>query len=214
MKNNIENFVNNTLATIEHDDKFFNPWNDNINKDYDVQNAGEIRRNNLIKYLTERCNAKFIFIGEAPGFYGCRFSGIPFFDEFHMSELGGGYEKTSLKSPQKERTAKTFLEQKTLSDNLDNFVTWNIFPFHPYKKENGRYVQNKNGTPGKKLINSQKEITEQFFAFFPKAKIYAVGRKAEEYLKSINNKCEYIRHPSYGGGKEFNEACNGIDFNQ
>ena len=48
------------------------------NPDLEKPDGPAIRRRNLRRYLCEFANASYLLVGEAAGYAGCRFSGIPF----------------------------------------------------------------------------------------------------------------------------------------
>lgn len=219
MGTEIENFIK-TLANfkLKNSNNVFNPWNEKDTDDYDNPKAAEIRFENLKKYLISKKGAKILLIGEAPGFNGCRFSGVPFKDEDTLlSEKDKDYKQSSnKKGPYKESSSTTFREQEILKNNDTKWVAWNIFPFHPYK--DGQ--KNKNRKPTTKEIEACDKITNEFINLFKPCEIYAIGRVAEKYLKKLIEskkkegkqwefKC-YIRHPARGGKEDFEKGINKI----
>ena len=58
----------------------FNQW-DEIDPNWDCENAAEFRRDNLKAYLLARPRPQYVFISEAPSWRGARFSGIPMTSE-------------------------------------------------------------------------------------------------------------------------------------
>lgn len=79
----IDNFIE-KLSLYSYSNKdAFNPWKD-VDLSVDVSSANIIRQENLHKYLCDRLFAEIIFIGEAPGYNGCSFSGVPFYDEYRF----------------------------------------------------------------------------------------------------------------------------------
>lgn len=83
-------------------------------------------------------------------------------------------------------------------------LMWNIFPFHPYKYQNGQFV---NRTPDDDEINEHWHFVKDLLNLFPSIKeIYAVGRKAEEHLRYNGFSVKYIRHPSHMGENECREG--------
>lgn len=56
----------------------FNPWKERC--EFDIcDDAPQFRRERLRAHLN--CDAKFILVGEAPGYQGCRYSGVAFTSE-------------------------------------------------------------------------------------------------------------------------------------
>lgn len=52
----------------------------------DLPNAADIRLSNLTHYLNDHQHARIALIGEAAGYAGCRFTGIPFTCEAQLRE--------------------------------------------------------------------------------------------------------------------------------
>ena len=71
----IETFIA-SLAAAPSTETAFNPWEASTDVD-------GIRRNNLSLYLHELLSrqTKILLLGEAPGYQGCRLTGIPFTSE-------------------------------------------------------------------------------------------------------------------------------------
>ena len=168
--------------------------------------------NNLEKYfeyLYENSHMDVLLIGEAPGYTGCRITGVPFTSAtlFQNSELEifkvFNHER-SLEAVANERTAMIVWDY--LADKKELPIFWNAFPFHPFKPNNER----SNRAPTSKEIEEGSVYIQELVSIFKPTKITAVGRKGEQALKSIYPYDEiiYIRHPSYGGKSEF---CRGMD---
>lgn len=168
-----------------------------------------IRRNNLKLYLEQMylLQAKILLVGEAPGYHGCRFTGIPFTSEYILLnglqdlDLFGqqrGYEKTSeLESIKKEQSATILWE--TIKNQEFVPLIWNAFPFHPYKKGD----PTKNRTPLKKELDLGAGFLNELINIFNIETIVAVGNKAEKTLNQINLECTKVRHPAQGGKADF-----------
>jgi hypothetical protein len=171
----------------------------------------EITVKNLKKYLEHiySLNPEYIFIGEAPGYNGCRITGIPFTDEIILTQNFGngifgkenGYQIINEDKPRREPTAQciwqTFNEYKRLTPCF-----WNAFPFHPHEINS-----QKNRTPNAEELRKGRCFLEKYIEIFEennkKIKYCAIGRKAERILKNMDINCVYVRHPAKGGKKEF-----------
>ena len=183
----------------------------------DNQYKNELQRNNLINYFNNMYHSKpsVLLVGEAPGYKGCRLTGIPFTSEYIISThkefkvFSGCY----VDGNQSENTAtivweilfKEGKDKKTFSLPL----LWNIYPFHPIN--NGCIKMNRN--PNKSECELGFVFLNDLLVLFPTIdKIYAVGKSAEGMLvKSKNTKyAGTLRHPSYGGKKEFIEGIKKI----
>ena len=107
---------------------------------------------NLYLYLKNISKLKptILLVGEAPGYKGCKKSGIPFTSERILKEnpffgLENGYIIRKEKKPESESTATKIWQE--LNNIKHQFLPlfWNSFPFHPYqvdiktKKEKNRH---------------------------------------------------------------------------
>lgn len=119
----------------------------NVYNQYSYQyQENSIRRDNLLIYLNQmyELKPKVILVGEAPGYRGCRLTGVPFTSEHllmnNMEGLGlfgkeKGYRLASNKEKLlKEATATIIWETLIKHDAVA--LGWNAFPFHPHKKDN------------------------------------------------------------------------------
>ena len=168
-----------------------------------------IRRENLLTYLKEmyRLKPKVMLVGEAPGYRGCRLTGVPFTSEYLlMHNIEGldlfGRAKGYRLAVEKEkllREATATIIWRTLIEQDMMAVAWNAFPFHPHKNGNGET----NRTPLKKELEIGKKSLLKMIEMFNIEKIIAVGNKAEENLSSLNIICQKVRHPAQGGKNEF-----------
>ena len=178
----------------------FNQYNSR-NPDIDLPYADEIRQENLRNYLrsfSERPSA--IVIGEAPGWRGCRFSGVPFTSEFQLCSGGlpfEGKQSSAGLSPYKESSATIFW--KRMSNYHPCFLAWNCIPFHPHKSNNPL----SNRTPTDKEILAYLALLSELLALLRPRQIVAIGRSAERALKKMDIPFTYVRHPSHGGANEF-----------
>ena len=83
--------INNFLKSLKYSPKrtdVFNPWWE-TDSENDIDNKGPtIRRQQIFQYLKERIGkAKYLLVGEAIGYQGGHFSGIPMTSERIL--LGG-----------------------------------------------------------------------------------------------------------------------------
>jgi uracil-DNA glycosylase len=151
-----------------------------------------------------------MLVGEAPGYKGARYTGIPFTSEhilLNHSYFGekNGYRKTNeLDKTEKENTAKIVWE--TL-DSLDvTLVLWNAYPFHPFKNGNNK----SNRAPRKDELKVGSKFLTDLIDMLEVENIIAVGKNAYKTICEIKIETKYIRHPSYGGKVEFIEGIKTI----
>ena len=169
----------------------------------DRPDAAAIRTRNLRRYLELFAGARTILVGEAAGYGGCRFSGIPFTCEAQLAgpapiawTLDQGLLPSSAReAPWDERSARIVWE--TLRERRDCLL-WNAFPWHPY----GASGPLSNRPPGRDVRDGW-EVLSCLLASFPRAQPVAVGRVAHRALSDLGVRAPYIRHPSHGGQREF-----------
>ncbi len=77
---------------------------------------------------------------------------------------------------------------------------WNAFPFHPHPAGNER----KNRAPSVAEVNEGSEYLKELADIFQPSTIAGLGHKGTACVKKVfNEDVLYIRHPSYGGKRDF-----------
>lgn len=182
----------------------------NVYNQYSYEHAENcIRRDNLLTYLKQmyRLKPKMILVGEAPGYRGCRLTGVPFTSEhLLMNNIEGlelfGKENGYRLAIEKEKILKeatATIIWSTLIEHNIMALSWNAFPFHPHKKGDGE----SNRTPLKQeLLLGEKPLLEMIKMYNIET-VVAVGNKAEASLNSLNISYKKVRHPAQGGKNEF-----------
>jgi len=163
-----------------------------------------VRRDNLRIYLNKMTRLKpdVLLLGEAPGYKGCGCTGVPFtseqliYENAFFRDQGYGFMRT-WKVREKENTATMVWEELNKYSRLP--LIWNIFPFHPFKKNNPR----SNRAPNKQELSIGLEYLKALLDLFDIQRILAVGRKPESQMDKLDIDSVYIRHPSYGGKAQF-----------
>jgi len=163
--------------------------------------------NNLHVYLN--CMLKIegkriLLVGEAPGYKGCRITGIPFassgvFEHIDHPLLKKLKSQLRLSIIESENTATIVWEYLSRKNSTPLF--WNAFPFHPYPKGN----ENGNRTPIRKEIETGERYLKLVHALYDPELVGGIGnngfkcaRKAFPDIDVVS-----IRHPSFGGKSEF-----------
>ena len=183
----------------------FNQYRD-VHPELDLPQAAVVRRANLRCYLELFAEARFILVGEAAGYAGCRFSGIPFTCERQLvgeQPLDWTVDRPLARSstaatPWAERSATVVWE--TLGGRRDCLL-WNAFPWHPY----GDRGPLSNRHPHRDLHEGL-EALRCLLSYFSTAEPHAVGRVAQRALEMSGIRAPYIRHPSHGGARLFAEG--------
>jgi hypothetical protein len=203
------------LLTAYRGDGAFNQYRD-VHPQLDRLDGAAARCHNLRCYLETFADARFVLVGEAAGYAGCRFSGIPFTCEAQLvglERLGwalgldGQFARSSTaETLWVERSARIVWE--TLGKRMD-CVLWNAFPWHPY----GEMDLLSNRPPGRDLYDGL-DALRCFLSLFATARPIAVGRVAQQALAAIDVQALYIRHPSHGGKRRFMEGVEALQSSQ
>lgn len=197
-------FVRN-LATIDVDrERVFHPWLDRCSaRDLDPD-APARRRGRLTAHLSVDA-PRLLIIGEAPGWQGCRYAGVPFTSEALMvageiPRIGRIPRLTAGPRPMKEPTATIVWQLLYELGLADEVVAWNAFPLHPHRTG----VPLSNRPPTASELAAGASVLEAFVALFPATPIVAIGQKAADALTRAGRRpAASVRHPSRGGKPRF-----------
>lgn len=200
----IDNFVA-SLAQTTPPPQTFNQYDHH-------HEANSARRHNLRLYLQQmaRRAPALMLVAEAPGYRGCRLTGVPFASPAIMrdglQEVGlfgeaRGY-RTTAEWPQIQREASATILWQTLIACDVVPLLWNSFPFHPFQPGNRR----SNRAPRAAEITQGEPFLRRLLALFPVTAVVAVGNKAEAALTRWNVPFRKVRHPSHGGKRQFRQG--------
>src|SRR5437867_11828123 len=199
----------------------FNPWWE-VDEQNDVgPDAPAIRRHQLRAYLQKRLRkAQLALIGEAVGYRGGHFSGIPMTSE---RLLLGRSKRIRLKSNDffseinPRRTSKPEKCPDGLSEPTativwgallrlgikpDQFVLWNAFPWHSFDSRRGMLS---NRMPNKSERAAGLTVLKAFLELFPCDQVVALGKIAAAQLKQLGVNAHCVRHPASGGARLFRQ---------
>ena len=171
----------------------------------------ELRRGNLRRYLRDmeerRPQAMLLF--EAPGYRGCRLTGVPVTSRRVLLEgvpqLGlfgsaRGYQdvpEAGFERIQGEQSATILW--RTLAELGCAPLVWNSLPFHPHRP--GKALSNR--APRRGELAEGREFLRMVLAHFRPRLLLAVGRVAQASLGALGLAHEALRHPAQGGSVEF-----------
>lgn len=208
----------------------FNPWRDCDEKCDIAKDAPQIRLRQLEKFLSLRLRAaKFILVAEAVGYQGAKFTGMPLTSERiilgkHQIKpafvLGGEFgQRTSdpksplLKGAQKrfgfcEPTA-TIVWKEAMACKVSplEIVTWNIFPFHPYRSL-GEPLTNR--TPKRSEFETGLRYLFRFIQVFPGASVISIGAHSKNILNGAKIPNFHVPHPANGGAPKFRSSISQV----
>jgi uracil-DNA glycosylase len=180
------------------------------------QPANAVRRHNLGRYLRQMQprQPRLLLVAEAPGYRGCRLTGVPFSSPHIMQH---GLDEVDLYGPQRgyqladewphiRREASATIVWETLRryDHLP--LLWNAFPFHPHRPGNPQ----SNRPPKISELALGQPFVESLLTLFPIQAIIAVGNKAETALARWGFNFVKVRHPSQGGKRDFQQGLAAI----
>jgi len=178
----------------------FNPYSD-THELWDRPDAPSIRRDNLKRYLEDHAGGvDILLVAEAPGPWGCRFSGVPITSEAQLVDPGfpgTGRQSTHREQPFSEYSASIYW--RILAPYFSHIFTWNTVPMHPYHPGKPDSIR----APRQSEINQFLPVLEAVINWAAPRRILAVGRKAENALGRIGAPAQYVRHPSQGGANIF-----------
>ncbi|TMP96676.1 MAG: uracil-DNA glycosylase [Verrucomicrobia bacterium] len=223
----VENFLR--LLKKSPSSAVFNPWWQ-VDGENDVgPQAPAIRRKQLRAYLCERLKkARLAVVGEALGYRGGHFSGIPMTSErilFGRKTDAGIEAKDFFSGIKPRRTSKRQKSRDGFSEptativwstllrlglSPEQFVLWNAFPWHSFDPRAGMLS---NRTPTKAEQSAGTLVLKAFLDLFRCEEIVALGRVAASQLEDLDvgasGICR-IRHPASGGAKLFRQQIAGI----
>jgi uracil-DNA glycosylase len=198
----------------------FNPWWQ-VDKQNDIgRNAPVIRRRHLRAYLHERLGkVQLVLIGEALGYRGGHFSGIPMTSERILLGKKDGIKPAYIfssckprRTSKREQCPNGFSEPTAtivwrtlfrLGLKPEEFVLWNAFPWHSFDQRRGLLS---NRMPNKSERSAGLSVLKAFLDLFPCEEIIALGNVAALQLKELNVESHRVRHPASGGARLFRKG--------
>lgn len=190
-------------------DGLFNPWRDVCPLD-DLRNPdagpeGRLRR--LALHIAR--DVRFILVGEAPGYQGCRYSGVAFASERQLMDgVIPGIPRLPGRLTTRDRSfaepSATIVWKALYRLGIaEQVVNWNALQMHPHRP--GTPLSNR--TPTDTELALGKPALQILRERFPRAGFVAVGRKAAVLLGEAGIAANAtVRHPANGGANEFNSG--------
>lgn len=184
----------------------FNPYRDECEFD-STSNTHISRRDRLASHLD--CTPRLICIGEAPGYQGCRYSGIAFTSERLLSEgviprVDRITSRLSTRTRPFSEPSATIVWKALYKHGLaDQTILWNAVQLHPHIP--GKPWTNRTPTKAEILLGAQ--AIHLLREAFPAAAFVAVGKSAQFSLEQMGIKTSaLLRHPANGGATLFNDG--------
>jgi hypothetical protein len=199
----IDAFLND-LCSYEAE-QVFNPWTTNCEY-VDVEDSFRIRRQNLRTVLCACADAGEVdvWVGRDLGWRGGRRTGVALVDEYSLDGYARSIEvpilaKATAGPVMRERTA-TEIHLARLRVSRKIFF-WNVFPFHPH--ESGKPQSNRLHTRLEHDVGLA--FLTSVLALLPVGRVVTIGNDATSALQAAGVKSFPVRHPSYGGQREFHQ---------
>jgi uracil-DNA glycosylase len=188
----------------------FNPWRHIDPLDAVLVPEFE-RRHRLAQHFD--CEPEFLLVGEAPGYQGCHFSGVPFTNESlllsrRVPRIDLQCQRiTTREKPWSEPSATIVWNQLHALGIAERTVMWNAFAWHPHKP--GELMSNRTPTPAE--VRSGSHVLKAVLEHFKGVKVVAVGKVAAAALqRAYVRLTATVRHPSMGGANEFREQMTAL----
>ncbi|RMG85554.1 MAG: hypothetical protein D6712_09220 [Chloroflexi bacterium] len=193
------------LAAVDSGERAYNH--------YAPTNANnDLRRANLSLYLQHMAERQpdTILIAEAPGYRGCRLTGLPMTSRRVMLEgieaLAMFGEARGYCNPQDTGFERIYNEQSatilwgTLAEIGAVPFIWSTFPFHPHQPQKPL----SNRRPTKTEIALGVPFIKRLLAMYRFSRVIAVGNVAYETLNKLGIAVTAkVRHPAQGGKNDF-----------
>jgi len=201
------------IATLPNgNSSLFNPYKDASEDDNHPINTPQARVQRLAEHLN--CQPSYVLVGEAPGYQGCRVTGVAFTSERLLMEgmiprlsIPNGRLSTNRQRPWSEPSATIVWETLKELGIADSTVLWNALQMHPCKP----------GTPHSNRKPSREELRYGTAALkllereYPHAIFIPIGWSAEFTLRATDiRSAPRIRHPAFGGKRDFVEGLRSI----
>lgn len=195
------------LSTYEAE-RVFNPWTMNC-EHVDVEDSFGVRRENLRKVLSACADANEVdvWIGRDLGWRGGRRTGVALVDEYALDDYAlsidvVGLRKATAGPVMRERTAtEIHLARARVSRKL---FFWNVFPFHPH--EENKPDSNRMHTRQERDVGIAFLVS--VLSLLPVVRVVTIGNDATHALQTADVACYSVRHPSYGGQRDFHRQIN------
>lgn len=199
----------------------FNPWHSYDRANDTGPGCPAIRCRQLAGFLASRIGtARILILGEASGYQGAHFSGIPMTSERilegTMRPLGLTPEMI-LPGIKPRRTSKPAIKPGGFSEPTATIVwgavrdsgldprkvcVWNTVPQHLYDPAKGMLS---NRTPTSREIDTGLKTLTIFLELFPGIRLIAMGNAAASGLTALGLRFVKVRHPARGGSRLFRE---------
>ncbi len=183
----------------------FNPWTQKCALD-SAADAVDRRMARLRRHFDVA--PRFVLVGEAAGYQGCRYSGIAFTSERllcagSVPRIAREDRFTSRPLPFSEPSATIIWRTLFELGLAESTVLWNALPLHPFP--DGRELGNRTPLgPELEIGLPCLDLLSRHFSGLP---LVAVGLQAEKAMRRLGVEPSVtVRHPANGGATKFATA--------
>lgn len=202
-------FVDSLKAT--QFDHVFNPYSDRCEV-HDLRDAPTRRANALLGMLNAAASTDIdaLWIGRDLGYRGGRRTGLALTDDVHLAIHATRWnvkvERATTGSMVAERTAAVIWSM--LASVTAQVFLWNVFPFHPH--EPGDPFTNRSHTSRERVLGEA--ILAELMVILRPRRLVAIGNDAARTAGRLSGNAEVVqvRHPSYGGQRDFVMQVRGL----
>lgn len=206
----VEEFVG-AVAALRMDG-CFNPYADRYDP-FDLEDAPLLRRSNLRHVLgaAAETGVADIWIGLELGHNGGRRTGLAMTDDGHLHAHGARFgvadrlRPATKAGPSKEMTAGIVWEALTGIER--SVFLWNVVPVHPHRQSEP--LSNRRHT------TTEREVClphlHALLDLLRPRRIVTVGNDASTALKQCGYPHVPVRHPAFGGKRQFLEQVAALD---
>jgi len=198
----IDRFIE-AIASPQHPN-MHNPWRDVC--ETDVRQRAHIYRKQRMKRHLSAPRPRLLIIGEAPGYQGCRYSGLAFTSERQLVErfiprMEGleGERITDRETPWSEPSATIVWGALHKHGLAEDTVMFNTVPWHP-EGANGKHS---NRAPTAAEQASGEPYLSMLIDIYIGIQVVALGNIASDKLVKMGVDHTKLRHPANGGATLF-----------
>ena len=192
-------------------DNVFNPYSDRCSQ-FDVSDAPTLRKEALRGILSAACAREIdaLWIGRDLGYRGGRRTGLALTDDVHLTthaiRWNVNIQRATCGAMVGERTAAVIWSMLDLV-RVPVFL-WNVFPFHPHVMDDP--FSNRAHNARERAAGL--EVLSQLVEMLRPRRIVAIGNDATATAVRVAGRTEVIkiRHPSYGGQRDFVEQVRSL----
>jgi len=188
-----------------------NPWRDSCATELSTSGV-EIRQERLRRHLLTP-DPQLLLIGEAPGYQGCRYSGLAFTSERLLMEQAiprmeglDGERITARQKPWSEPSATIVWKALFEHGLARSTILFNAVPWHP----EGKRGVHSNRTPTTEEKQHGVQYLKSLLDIYPGVPVAALGNTASETLSSLGVHHTKLRHPANGGATKFRQGLSAL----